>query len=54
MAKGRTPAPEVVRAQRFELVDDKGKERANLGVADDGSPSLALHDQKGEVIWRAP
>jgi len=48
------PAAEVVRAQRFELVDSQGKVRVRLDVAADGSPGLTLHDREQKVIWEAP
>ena len=52
MGKGK--APEVVRAQRFEVVDAEGEGRAALVLLDDGSPVLGLHDEKGNIIWEAP
>jgi hypothetical protein len=47
----RSPAPEVVRAQRFELVDSAGRVCAQLGATADnggGSSELVLFDRKGE------
>ena len=35
---------DVVRAQRFEVVDAAGKTRAVLGVLADGSPGLWMYD----------
>jgi len=45
--KSAVPVQEVVRAQKFELVDAKGKLRGVLSVLSDGSPQLALFDAKG-------
>jgi HEAT repeat protein len=45
-AAGKTSAPEVIRAQRFELVDDEGRVRAALDVLG-GDPDVALHDREG-------
>ena len=42
-AAGKTPAPEVIRAQRFELVDAEGRLRAVLTDA-----GLVLYDEKGK------
>ena len=53
--------PDVVRAKRFELVDDHGTVRAELGFEEvifesaghkssDTAPSLALMDEVGEVV----
>ncbi len=49
--------PEVVRAKRFELVDDDGHTRAVSGRLGDGSPHVILADDKGQMrcaIWLAP
>ena len=43
------PVQEVVRAQRFELVDGTGKVRAMLAVASDGRAGLMLADEKGKA-----
>ena len=40
--QARTTAPEVVRAQRFELVDAQGKTCGGLWIGKDGAPRLAL------------
>ncbi len=53
-AAGKETAPEVVRAQRFELVDVDGKVRARLTVASTTGPALLLYDQAGGVrarVW---
>jgi hypothetical protein len=54
MGKGK--APEVVRAQRFEVADAEGEVRAALGVKPDSSPGpgLGFLDETGLPIWRAP
>lgn len=49
--------PEVVRAKRFELVDDDGHTRAVIGRLADGSPHVVLADTDGRMrcaIWLAP
>ena len=38
----------VVRAGAFVLVDDQGRERAQLGMGSDG-PALELYDAQGKV-----
>lgn len=38
---------DVVTAKSFEVVDDEGNVRAELGVLPDGSHGLALHDADG-------
>jgi hypothetical protein len=45
-AAGKTSASEVVRAQKFELVDARGEARASLGVDSDG-PAFELTDDGG-------
>jgi hypothetical protein len=53
-AAGRTSAPEVLRAQHFELVDVAGRVRAELGFWPDGSPGLVLYDERGDVAAAFP
>jgi hypothetical protein len=48
-AAGKTSAPEVIQAQRFELVDSEGKVRAVLGMADDGGSGLAVMGEGGRA-----
>jgi hypothetical protein len=43
------PAVEVIRAQRFELVNQTGERRAALGVGLEGEPALALYAKDGAV-----
>lgn len=45
---------DVVRARRFELVDEKGNVRAVLGVDDDGTAGLALADANGRLLAELP
>jgi hypothetical protein len=40
----------VVRANRFELADDKGLIRAVLGLNQEGEPRLALADESGRIL----
>jgi hypothetical protein len=42
-------AAEVLRARRFELVDRKGRLRAELSQVADGSPCLSLRDVRGKA-----
>ena len=49
--------PDVIRARRFELVDDDGHTRAVLGRLADGSPHIVLADTDGRMrcaVWLAP
>src|SRR5262245_22226904 len=41
------PAPNTVRANRFELLDGEGRTRAVLGVSKSGSPEFDLRDAQG-------
>jgi hypothetical protein len=50
-ALGTTTAPDVVRGQRFELIDAEGRVCASLTVVD-GGPGLLLYDQDGRVRSR--
>lgn len=38
----------VVRARKFELVDEAGRMRAQLGLPVEDAPSLALYDEEGK------
>jgi hypothetical protein len=40
----------VIRANKFELVDKKGKIRAVLGLSPEGEPRLALADPAGQIL----
>jgi len=40
----------VVKANRFELADEKGNIRAVLGLTPDGEPRLALADESGRIL----
>lgn len=40
---------EIVRAKRFELVDDTGKVRAVLGLLESWDPNLCLFDKDGNT-----
>src|SRR6478672_3949978 len=40
----------VVRANRFELADQKGNIRAVLGLNPDNEPRLALADESGRIL----
>ncbi len=51
-AAGKAAAPEVIRAQRFELVDAEGKVRGRLTVASTTGPALLLYDQEESVRAR--
>ena len=43
-------AQDVLRAQRFEVLDSKGKVRGVLATQDNGDPILTLLDRKGDPI----
>lgn len=43
------PVAEVVRAQRFELVDSEGNVRGSLGLDEGGNPRVCLCDKEGHV-----
>src|SRR5262249_3876724 len=43
------PAEKTIRANRFELVDSKGKVRAVLAMTADDQPRLALADRSGQI-----
>ena len=54
VAEAETPPEEsrpaeVIRARRFELIDEKGEVRAVLGALGNGSPHLVLHDANGRM-----
>lgn len=44
---GSHPVQETVRARLFELVDEEGNVRAELGIEPDGFPGLNLIDKDG-------
>jgi hypothetical protein len=48
---GKRSAPEVIRAQQFELVDARGRMRASLEMCADG-PALLLYDGNRELRAR--
>ena len=49
-AAAKTSAPEVIQAQRFELVNAEGEVRAVLGLLLADKPSLVLNDEKGTLL----
>ena len=51
-AAGRNVAPEVLRAQRFELVDSAGNVRGLLSLGDKACPRLVLFDEQGDARAR--
>ena len=48
MAQAGGAVQDVVRAKKFQVVDDQGKKRAALGLSDDGGPALLLYDADGK------
>lgn len=44
-------APTVIRAHSFQLVDDNGGKRAEIGFDKSGIPHITLYDSSGRVIW---
>ena len=52
--QAKVSAPEVIRAQRFDLVDAEGRVRGRLSIASSSGPALLLYDQEGGVrarVW---
>jgi hypothetical protein len=48
--QAKKAVPEVVQAQRFELVDAQGRVREEIGMGTDGrAPTLVRRDEKGEM-----
>lgn len=39
--------PQVIRAERFEVVDQNGRVHGELGLRSDGVPILRLYDEDG-------
>ena len=50
MSEENVATQEVVRANKFELMDKQGKIRAVLGMSPDGEPRLALADSDGQIL----
>ena len=50
--QAKLSAPEVIQAQRFELVDAEGQVRGRLTVASSTGPALLLYDEDGSVRAR--
>ncbi len=46
--EAEAPAPKVLRAEGFEVVDSQGKVCAALGLKSDGTSALALRDKDGK------
>jgi hypothetical protein len=42
--------PEVIQAQRFEMLDEEGRVRAVVGLGDDDGAGLAVMDEKGHAL----
>jgi len=49
--QGKGPTTNIIKAQRFELVDAQGKACAVLSRRADGTPQLVLLDKKGSVSF---
>ena len=47
LAEKTAQEPQVIRAERFEVVDKNGKVRGELGLRSDGVPVLRLYDEDG-------
>ncbi len=54
LGTGRGPSSTGPLTQGLILTDQEGRQRARIGVAEDGSPSINLLDADGNVIWSAP
>lgn len=50
--QAKASAPEVIRAQRFDLVDAEGRVRGRLSIASSSGPALLLYDENGTVRAR--
>ncbi|HSB81833.1 MAG TPA: hypothetical protein VLM91_23890, partial [Candidatus Methylomirabilis sp.] len=48
-ARGKSKAPKVIRAERFELVDRTGTVCSQLMAREDGEPGLAVADADGKA-----
>ena len=44
---------EVIRAEKFVVVDENGKMRAEFGMGDSGA-LFALFDKNQRVVWKVP
>ena len=57
-AQVKSDVPQVIRAQRFELVDAQGRVRGEMSMSADGrGPGLMLSDEKGNPragLWLLP
>ncbi len=42
------PKPKTVEAEKFVVLDEQGRKRAELGMSEENSVGLALSDKKGE------
>ena len=40
----------MLETHNFTLLDKSGKQRAVLGLSEDGSPSLVFYDQDGKIL----
>ena len=47
-AVAQAPQEDVVRAQKFELLDAEGNVKAVLGQVEDGNPAFVLYGGNGE------
>ncbi len=47
LADKTSQEPQVIRAERFEVVDKNGVVRGELGLRGDGTPILRLYDEDG-------
>ncbi len=54
LGTGRGPSSTGPLVQGLILSDQEGKQRVQIRVAEDGSPSITLLDAGGNVTWSAP
>ncbi|HXG18061.1 MAG TPA: hypothetical protein VNN62_03165 [Methylomirabilota bacterium] len=47
LAEKTIQEPQVIRAEKFEVVDKNGRVRGELGLRSDGVPVLRLYDEDG-------
>ena len=49
VANSKSELPDLVRAKRFELIDDEGRTRVVMATISDGSPHIVLTDANGQI-----
>jgi hypothetical protein len=52
-AQGQSTAPKEIRAQRFSLVDEHGRERGIFAIEKDGNATIKMFDGNGHEVFSA-